>query len=111
MARKPQPKRKKPSGQRLPQDAREILEGFIADILYKIMVSMIKADSVAPKIPGIEKAAKTEEQMRQIAAVAAKHYMQRANPSPNKLSEDEVEDLKKESIEFALKHFKDESET
>jgi hypothetical protein len=103
MAKKPRPKAKEPLEEQLPPDARKILEGFIADILYNIMAAMLKADSVAPKIPGIQEAARTEDQMRRIASLAANYYMKRANPSPTKLSEEQVEALKRESLEFALK--------
>ena len=104
MARKPHPKTRETLEGKLPPDARETLELFIADILFKIMYAMIKADSVEPKFARIREAAKklTEEQMRRIAFLAAKYYMKRANPSPKKLSKEQVENLKREALEFAL---------
>jgi hypothetical protein len=85
-------------------DRRQILEGFFTDILLNVMVSMIKADSVEPKFAKIKEAAKalTKAEMRRIAAQAAKYYVERANPSPKELSDEEVDELKREALAFAL---------
>ena len=89
----------------LPPDAIETLEGFFADILLNVMTGMIKAESVEPKFARIRDAARklTKQEMQRIAAKAGKYYAEHANPSPRKLSKEEVENLKKDALEFALK--------
>jgi len=85
-------------------DRHQILEGFFTDILFNVMVSMIKAETVEPKFAKIQEAAKklTKSEMRRIAATAAKYYVERANPSPKELSEEEVNELKREALASAL---------
>jgi DNA primase large subunit len=107
MARKPRPrpKARAPLGRTLSPGARKILEDFIADILFKMMNGMIKADQVEPKVAKIREAAMklTKEEMERIAAEAAEYYVEHANPSPQELSKEEVDNLKREALEFALK--------
>lgn len=97
---------------RLSPEAIEILEGLFADTLFTIMIGMVKAESVEPHYAGIREAAKrlTEDEMRRIAVVAAKHYVMLAKPSPNNLSRPQVEDLKRRALEFALNEEQNEPE-
>src|SRR5262245_32477041 len=82
----------------------QILEGFFSHILFNVMVGMIKAETVEPKFAKIQEAAKklTKSEMERIAAAAAKYFVERANPSPKELSEEEVNELKREALASAL---------
>jgi hypothetical protein len=105
MARKRPPDRRKPPERKLSPDTIEPLAKFFADILLNVMDGMISADSVQPKFAKIQEAARklTKQEMRRIAAVAGKYYAERANPSPKRLSKEQVENLKREALEFALR--------
>ena len=98
---------------KLSPEAREALEGFFADVLLNVMIGMVKANSVEAEFAKIREAAKklTTEQMQRIATIAGKRYAERANPSPGKLSKERVAILKKEALEFALKHLENETDT
>ena len=68
------------------------------------MQGMIKADSVDPKFKKIKEAANglTKTEMRRIADLAGKYCAEHFNPSPKRLSKQQVEKLKREALEFAL---------
>ncbi len=88
--------------------ARDVLEAHFADIFFNLMIGMTKAKSVEAGFAKIREAAKnlTNEQIQRIATLAAKRYVKRAIPSPDKLSKERVSTLYMEALEFALKQTK-----
>ena len=46
-----------------------------------------------------------------MAIIAGKYYAQHANPSPEKLSKDQVDSLKTKAIEVALEQVENETKT
>jgi hypothetical protein len=94
-----------------PEAKKALAEEFFADIFLKLMIGIIKADSVEADFAKIQAAARklTQEQIHRIAALAGSRYAELSNPSPGKLPKGRVADLKKEAFEFALKQLEDET--
>ena len=61
---------------KLSPEAREALEGFLADVLLNVMIGMVKAIPSEAEFAKIREAAKklTTEQMQRIATIAGKRY-------------------------------------
>ena len=98
---------------KLPNDARETLGAFFAQILFNVMIGMTKAKSVEAETGKLRAKLRelTEERMRRVADLAGKYYADHANPSPKKLSNEQVTALKTQAIEFALEKLENETET
>lgn len=98
---------------RLPADARQTLGTFFAHILFNVMTGMTKAKSVEAETGKLRAKLRelTEERMRQVADLAGEYYAERANPSPNKMSPEQVAILKTEAIEYALDKLENETES
>jgi hypothetical protein len=82
-------------------------EGFttmVEEILYKIMIGMVKAKPNEHIIAGfqVKTRAMAETQLRQTARAAAEYYVSKANPSLAALSKEEVRALQNEAIAHAL---------
>lgn len=88
-----------------PSDARETLGRFYAEIFLQLMHGMIRAASVEPDLAKIKEATKslTKNEMRRISDLAGAYYAEHANPSPKGFSKEQVENLKREALEFAFK--------
>ncbi len=97
---------------KLSADAQAAIEGLFADIFLDIMIGMTKSEPVEAKFGKFSEVAKklTKVQMKRIAALAGKFYAQRAKPSPNKLSKEQVAALQVKALEYALEHLDDEKE-
>jgi hypothetical protein len=97
----------------LPPDASDPLEALFGDIFLKLMNGMIRAEPVEAKFPTLGAKLKdlTRARMRRVAIIAGKYYAQHANPSPEKLSKDQVDSLKTKAIEVALEQVENETKT
>jgi hypothetical protein len=89
---------------RLSPDTRETLGVYFGNLFFNVMIGMTRAKSVEEEHGklGVKLKELTEERMRKVANYAGAHFAKRANPSPKKLSEKEIDDLKIKAIEFAL---------
>jgi hypothetical protein len=100
MARKHRPKTKKAPEDHLSSDTAEPLGVLYAHIFLNFMSATIKAKSVegkiAPRLQGLAK-----EQIERVADAAGKYYVAHLNLSKT-MTDDEMEDLQSESIEYAL---------
>jgi len=96
---------------RLPSDARETLGDFFANILFNVMTGMTKAESVEEEHGKLQARLRelTEERMRRVADLAGRYYAEHANPSPKRLSSEQVARLKTRAIEFALDELENET--
>lgn len=96
---------------KLPAETRETLGAFFEHIFFNIMIGMTKAKSVEEEHGklGVKVKALTEERMRLVASYAGTYYAKHANPSPRRLSEQQVDDLKTKAIDFAIKQLEHET--
>jgi hypothetical protein len=97
---------------RLPSDAQGTLGEFFGHILFNVMIGMTKAEKVEEKHGKLGARLKelTEERMRRVATFAGRYYAQHANPSPKRLSTEQVATLKTKAIEFALEQLDNDAE-
>lgn len=110
MARRPPPKRRRPRQGKLSPEARKPLAELYGEILFGLIYGMVKAESVEAAFAKIREDARrlTKDQMRRMSDLAGEYFAERANPSPSRLSTEEIEILKKEAFEFALKQMENE---
>ena len=110
MAKRPPPKRKKRDARKLSPAARKPLAEMYSEILFGLIYGMVKAESVESAFAKIREDARnlTKDQMRRMSDLAGEFFAERANPSDRRLSPEEIEALKKEAFEFALKQMENE---
>lgn len=96
---------------RLSSDTRETLGVYFGNLLFNVMIGMTKAKSVEKEHGklGVKLKELTEDRMRKVATYAGMYFAKHANPSPKKLSEEEIDALKTKAIEFALEQLEHET--
>ena len=85
-------------------NVREAWKKMFRKVFFEIMMAMIKAEPNEADYAQFREAARrlTVSQLETVAEEASEYYVSHANPSPGKLSKNEVQTLKLKAIAHAL---------
>lgn len=96
---------------KLPAKTREAYITFIEEILFSMMIGMVKSEQFEEDFAAFKEAARslTKTEFRRIARYAAEYYVQEANPSLSRLQAGRLPNLKKRAINHALERLQNEA--
>src|SRR5438874_464606 len=98
---------------RVPADAKPVLSTYFGNLIFNVMIGMTKARDVEKEHGklGVKLKELTEDRMRNVATEAGAFFAMHANPSPTRLTPEEIDELKIRAIEHALEKLENESKS
>jgi uncharacterized protein YcbX len=98
---------------KLSPDARQVVSRYFEHLIFLVMIGMTKARDVEKEHGklGVKVKALTEDRMESVARDAGAFFAKRANPSPKRLTPEEINDLKIKAIEYALEKMENDAKS
>ena len=97
--------RKRPSAARPSEAVRAAWVNLYDGTMYQLMTGIVRAEGVEERFLRFHKDARqlAKSELRIVARAAAEYFVSHANPSPENLSREQVNQLAETAIEHALR--------
>lgn len=94
-------------------DPKHVLSTYFGNLIFNVMIGMTRAKDVEKEHGklGVKLKELTEDRMRIVASDAGAFFAMQANPSPTRLTPEEIDRLKIRAIEHALEKLENEAKS